>query len=108
MSTIKDVFNNNVARLNLLLQDNIREFARQMLQEGLIAPAVIRNPKYTTIIDNFLASLLFMTEQKDVEQHCSKFLKVLYEIGGQFPGDLMKKQLVDTAKTRLSIDLHLQ
>ena len=109
MSTIRDVFNNNVARLNSLLQseDIIKKFAMELLQEQLISDAVSRNPEYRTVVDNFLSTLLFMTERSQIEQQCSKFLKVLHNIGGQFPSEYMKKQLVDAAKTRLKIDLHL-
>ena len=107
MSTIKDVFTKNVARLNSLLQDNIDEFARAMLQEGLIAHAVARNPIYTTIIDNFLARLAFVTELEEIEQGCVKFLKVLHNIGEQTGNKYMKKQLVDAVKQELNIDMHL-
>ncbi len=96
----------NVSRLNSLLQDCIDAFAREMLQEQLISHTVSRNPNYTMIIDNCLASLSFMT-QVQIEQQCSKFLKVLHTIGGQNPSEYMKKQLVDNIKTRLNIDLHL-
>ncbi len=107
VTTIKDVFNNNIARLTTLLQDSIDEFAREMLQEQLIASAVSRNPKYTTIIDNFLSTLPFLTDQKLIEQHCSKFLKVLHNIGGLYPSESMKKQLTDSVKTKLKIDMML-
>ena len=82
-------------------------FAREMLQEQLISDAVFRNPNYTTIVNNFLSALLFMAEQRLIEQHCSKFLKVLHNIGGPHPSESMKNQLTDTVKTRLNIDLHL-
>ncbi len=98
----------NVSRLNFLLQDYIiDDFAREMLQEQLITDAVSRNPNCTKIIDNFLASLSFMTKQVQIEQQCLKFLKVLHTIGGKHPSDYMKEQLVDNIKTRLNIDLHL-
>ena len=107
MSTVKGVFTNNVARLNSLLQDNIEEFAREMLQESLIVPAVTRNPKCTTIIDHFLAKLAFVTELEEIEQGCVKFLKVLHNIGEQTASKYMKKQLVDAVKQELNIDMHL-
>ena len=109
MSTIRDVFNNNVSRLSKLLlsKDIIKKFAMELLQEQLISDAVSRNAEYRTVVDNFLSILLFMTERSQIEQQCSKFLKVLYNVGGQFPSEYMKKQLVDTAKTKLNIDLHL-
>ncbi len=107
VSIIKDVFNNNIADLNTLLQNNINEFARGMLQEQLIAPVVSRDPNYKSVSDNFLSMLAFMAEQRLIEQHCSKFLKVLHNIGGHYPSESMRKQLTDTVKTRLNIDLHL-
>ncbi len=107
MSTIKDVFTNNIANLNSLLQDNIDEFAREMVQEQLIARAVSRNPTYTTIVDNFLAKFAFMTEKEEIEQHCGKFLKVLQNVGEQGASKYMKKRLTDAAKTTLNTDLHL-
>ena len=101
------MFTRNTARLTTLLRDSIDEFAREMLQEQLIGDAVFRNPNYTTIVNNFLSTLLFMTEQRLIEQQCSKFLKVLHNIGGLHPTEFIKKQLTDTVKTRLNIDLHL-
>ena len=104
---VKDVFTNNIARLNTLLQDSINEFAREMLQEQLISDSVARNPNYKTIVDNFLSKLSFMTEKEEIEQHCGKFLKVLQNVGEQGASKNMKKQLTDAAKTKLNIDLHL-
>ena len=107
MSTIREVFTQNVSRLNLLLQDNIEDFAREMLQEQLIARDVSRNPKYTTVIGNFLAKLPFMNEKEEIEHHCSKFLKVLKNIGEQKAYESMKEKLVSAVKQKLTIDLHL-
>ncbi len=107
MPIIKDVFTKNTARLFSLLQDSIEVFARELLQEQLISDAVSRNPNYKSVSDNFLSTLSFMTEQRLIEQHCSKFLKVLHNIGGPIPSESMKNQLTDTVKTRLNIDLHL-
>ena len=107
VSTIKDVFTNNIARLNTLLQDSINEFARLMLQEQLIGDTVARKPNYTTIVNNFLAKLAFMTKKEVIEQHCGKFLKVLHNVGEQGASEFMKKQLTDAVKTKLNIDLHL-
>ncbi len=107
VTTIKDVFTNNTARLTKLLQDNIDEFAREMLQEQLIASAVSRNPNYKTIVDNFLAKLSFMMKKEEIEQHCGKFLKVLHTIGEQGASNYMKKKLTDTVKTELKIDMML-
>ena len=57
MSTA-NVFTSNVSNLNLLLQGNVEGFAKQMLQEQLISPAVASNSKDTTkIIDNCLAKM---------------------------------------------------
>ncbi len=101
------MFTNNIARLTTLLQDSIDEFAREMLQEQLIARAVSRNPNYKTIVDNFLAKLSFMMKKEKIEQHCGKFLKVLHTIGEQEASEYMKEQLTDTVKTELKIDMML-
>ncbi len=108
MSTINDVFTNNIATLNTLLQGNINDFSLKMVQEQLIARAMIsHNPTYTTVSGNFLAKLAFMTEKEEIEQHCGKFLKVLHKIGEQGASIFMKKQLVDAVKGRLNIDMNL-
>ena len=107
VSTIKEVFNNNVARLNSLLRNSIEIFALTMLQEGLIPHAVSHSHEYTTIIDSFLSSFEFITEQQQIEQVCLKFLEVLHTTGGKGPSEHMKKQLADAVKAKLSIDLHL-
>ena len=107
MSTIKEVFTENVNRLNSLLQHSIEDFAREMLENGLIPNAVSRDPKYTIVIDSFLASFCFITEKKEIERQCLNFLKVLDNIGVKKPSEYMKKQLVDKVKQKLNIDLHL-
>ncbi len=107
VSIIKDVFTNNIAKLSTLLQNSIEVFVTEMLQEQLIARVVSRNPKYTTVIDNFLAKLAFITKKEAIEQHCSKFLKVLHSIGEQEASKNMKQQLTNTVKTKLNIDLYL-
>ena len=111
---LNSVLNNNVDRLNLLLQkscvnnvDNIEDFARKMLQEQLIPHAVSCSREYTIIINQFLALFEFMTEQQQIEEQCLKFLEVLHNIGGEYPSEFIKKQLVNSVKTELNIDLHL-
>ena len=108
VSTIKEVFNSNVARLDSLLRNSMEIFALKMLQEQLIPHAVSRSRQYTTIIDSFLSSFEFITEQREIEQKCIKFLKVLRTTGGIESSEYMKNQLVDTVrKAELSIELHL-
>ncbi len=95
----------NIAKLTTLLQDSIKVFASELLQEQLISDAVSRDPNYKSVADNFLSTLAFMTEQRLIEQQCSKFLKVLHNIGGSYTSEAMRKQLIDTVRTRLNIDL---
>ena len=108
MSTIKNVFNANVSNLNELLQGNVEEFAKQMLQEDLIRPAVAHNSKDTTIIiDNCLARMPFLTSQQIIEEHCGKFLQVLNNIGEQQASEHIKKQLIDKVEEKLNINFNL-
>ncbi len=102
------MFTDNVNKLTALLQYSIDKFATEMLQEQLIAPAVSHNPRYTTIVNNFLAKLAFMKGKRKIEQHCEKFLKVLHKIDEHDASEYMKEQLVDAVRSRLIIDLQLE
>ena len=81
-----------------------------MHQEGLISQAVARNPNvlYTTIIDQFLASLEFKTQQREIEEQCLKCLKVLGNIGSKDASEIMKARLIKEVKTELNIDLNFE
>ena len=109
-TTIKEVFTSHVADLSELLQPVIREFATQMLQEGLISDTLARNPNvlYTTIIGQFMAGLPFKTEQQQIEQSCLKCLKVLSNCGFKDASEVLRNHLVKEVRTRLNIDLNLQ
>ena len=77
-----------------------------MYEAGLIDRAVQREPKYESIIDSFLAGIGLMEEQEEIEEHCVKFLSVLYKLGGPF--HIAANKIRKVWMTRSSEELGLQ
>ena len=80
-----------------------------MYQAGLIDRAVQREPRYESIIDSFLAGISLMEEQKEIEEHCVKFLSVLYKLGGPFSiaANKIKKVWITRSSEELCLQLDI-
>ncbi len=115
VAAIKDFFTAYEARLSSLFVDHdngtISKFATEMHQANLISRPVARNPSYHAIVDQFMAALQFPSEQIEIEQKCSTFFQILYDIGGPFKKASVnvRKELVQKVKSSgLNIDLNLE
>ncbi len=93
---------------SLLVGGTISKFATEMHQANLISRSVAGNPSYHAIVDQFMAALQLHSELSEIEQQCSTFFQILYDIGGPLKNasETMKKELVQNVKSRMIIDLN--
>ena len=92
----------------MLLQCNSEKFAEEMYKRQLISEAAYHShdPPFI-VIEKFLATLRFVTNQGEIEQLCMKYLKVFHIIGGHYPSEYPKENVVLAVKTEVNIDLQL-
>lgn len=96
-------------RLKRLLNDALDDFAGEMLEKGLISRTLARDPSYSKIMDQFISFMGLMSEQSEVEEHCTSFIRVLHCMGGPIAkaGELIKKQLIKEVQEKLKVTLSI-
>ena len=68
--------------LHDVFQGSIVSISNGLLQAGIITHDVLKSPSYNTIIDQFVAGMNFIDTQKDLVEHCKKFITALTNVGG--------------------------
>ena len=53
-----------------------------MFAVNLISSEVHCSPSFNRLFDEFIAGMSFITEQSELEDYCTKFLRVCIDIGG--------------------------
>ena len=78
--SIDEVFHHNIDDLHWLFRNpkSLHSFANKMIQAGLVSEDGRSEPTVDIIIDEFTAGIQFISEQEKIEEHCIKFLSVLY------------------------------
>ena len=95
ISCIKEVLNENFARLKTLVENNLQEVSGELFASRLISNGTRRKPSYEAIITDFLSGLDFEETLPLINEHCEKFFNVFYNLGGPFAraGDLLKQSI---------------
>ena len=77
--------------------------ANEILQAGLVSREVHNEPTVDNIIKEFMARMLFISKQQKIEEHCIKFLSVLYKMQGLFvfAEDKIKNDLIKEVNKKL-------
>ena len=101
--SINSVFDHHIADLHQLFQNSLTAIANQMLQVDLISQDVHNEPTVDNIIKEFKAGMLFISEKEKIEEHCIKFLSVLYKMQGPFvlAADKIKDDLIKEVNKKL-------
>ena len=103
---IKSVLVSQFAAFAALPKEAIPDLANQLYSVHLINSAVRDNPSIEKFIGEFMASLNFMTEMSEVQEHCSKFLNSFLAISGSFTSaaKFLYQKWIIAIKTDLGID----
>ena len=102
---IDAVFDRNMDGLHRLFRNprSLQSFANNMIQARLISKDAQSEPTVNTIIEEFTAGIEFIPEQEKIEEHCIKFLSVLYTMKGSFAlaAEKIKNDLMEEANKKL-------
>ena len=79
---IIDVLTKRHAQLCESSRNCLSELASKMYAAGVISNEVQRSPSFNGIIDEFKAGMSFITEQSELKDYCTKFLRVCIDIKG--------------------------
>ena len=61
---------------------SIGSISDELFQADIITRDVQRSPSYDTIIGQFMVGMDIKRTQKDLEEHCNKFITALTNVGG--------------------------
>ena len=103
---INSVLVSQFAALSSLPKEAIPKLANELYAVHLINSAVRDNPSVEKFIDEFKASLTFMTEMSDVQEHCLNFLNSFVAVSGSFTSaaKFLYQKWIEAIKTELCID----
>uniref|UniRef100_A0A1X7SKL5 Uncharacterized protein n=1 Tax=Amphimedon queenslandica TaxID=400682 RepID=A0A1X7SKL5_AMPQE len=103
---INSVLVSQFAALSSLPKEAIPKLANELYAVHLINSAVRDNPSVEKFIDEFKASLTFMAEMSDVQEHCLKFLNSFLAVSGSFAiaAKFLYQKWIEAIKTELGID----
>ena len=84
--------------------------SNELYAAGIITRDVQRSPSYNTIIGQFEVGMKFKHTQKDLEEHCNKFITALTNVGGPMKDAalMIQQEWIDVVKTELGIELDLK
>ena len=84
------------------------DISDELLQAGIITRAVQRSPTYDAIINQFVGGMKFICTQRDLEEHCKKFITALTNVGGPLikAAQMIQKDWIDKVR-ELGTELHL-
>ena len=99
---INDVLVSHYADLNALPKKGLSELANQLYTVHLINNAVREAPSMEECIDEFKASLTFMKELPQMQEHCQKFLNSFIAVRGSYAN--AAKALVKAIRKELGFD----
>ena len=106
---IKEVMRTYHPGLSELFEGLLKNVSTEMYAVGLIPHAVEKNATFDAIMNFFLSGFVFKDELEEIEEHCVKFLNVLYKIGGPFvyAANKIKKSIQKTVIDKLRVQLNI-
>ena len=82
VAKLKQVLTNHQVALHDIFQMSIGSISNELLQAGIITRDVQKSPSYDDIIGQFVSGMKFKHTQRDLEEHCKKFITALTNVGG--------------------------
>ena len=99
---INDALISHYADLNSLPKKSFTGLVNQLYTAKLISNEVREDPSMKECIDEFKASLTFMKELPQVQEHCQKFLSSFIAVRGSYAN--AAKALVKDIRKELGFD----
>ena len=95
--------------LQELFETDLNSIAAELLAVSLLTSRVARTPSFDVIINGFLSGFLFLKTIQQVSEHCHKFFRAMYKVGGVFTlaADSLKEQLQVSLLEKFNISLDL-
>lgn len=106
---INDVLITHDAKLTSL-KESLPDLARQLYSACLITEEIRANPSMDKFISEFKASLEFMSEVCEIQEHCQMFLKAFIAISGSYDkaAKFLKKKWIEAIKSEVGIDYNIE
>ena len=97
------------ADLHDTFQMSIGSISNQLLQADIITSDVQKSPSYDAIINQFVSGMKFKRTQRNLEEHCKKFITALTNVGGPVKDAalMIQEDWIDIVKRELGIELQL-
>ena len=94
-NVIEEEFNKMFPELQRLFETDLNSIAAELLAVSLLTSRVAEHPVFHTIITGFLSGFLFLETIQQVNEHCHKFFRAMYKVGGVFSlaANSLKKRL---------------
>ena len=98
------------ADLRTLLLSALKAFAEEMFSAKLITKEVHSDPDFNKIMEEYTGEFGFLNDQKNLEDHCCKFLFVLEKLGGPIEraASSLEEEWIEKVSTALNIKLTLR
>ena len=95
--------------LHGIFQESIGAISNELLQARIITRDVQRSPSYDAIISQFVGGVKCKRTQRDLEEHCKKFITALTNVGGPVEDAalMIQEDWIDIVKRELGIELQL-
>ena len=68
--------------LHTIFQESMSDISDELFQVDIITRGVQRSPSYDAIINQFVGGMKCKQTQRDLEEHCKKFIAALTNVGG--------------------------
>ena len=106
---INDVLVSHYAALNSLPKKSLTGLVNQLYTAKLISNEVREAPSMEECIDEFKASLSFMREVSQVEEHCQQFLSSFVAVRGSYAkaAKFLGEDWIKAIKNELRLDFNI-
>ena len=107
---IDDVLVEQHAALNSLPKKSLSGLVNQLYTATLISKEVKEALSMDECLDEFKASLTFLYEMAEIQEHCQKFLKSFIAVKGSFAGaaKFLRKKWIEALRTQLGFDFKIE
>ena len=80
--TLRDELIKKWSILSENLEEDLDKFAEKLFEKGIISMGARRKKSYGAMMDTFIASMNVCDTVEQLDDHCSKLLDILDDIGG--------------------------
>ena len=106
---LKLVLRKNHAILYDIFQSSIVSISNELYAADIITHGVQMSPSYDAIIGQFEAGMKFKRTQRDLEEHCNKFITALTNVGGPVKDAalMIQQEWIDIVNRELGIEFDI-